>query len=115
MATKQKAVSQYEGKTRVATFASIAVAAELTGAQRAHIGKVANGIRNTASGYVWRNAKGTSKKDQVVLMNDGSVVATFPSIEALSLVTGTSVKEISTRITRKSGLSFGKYRAALVG
>lgn len=79
-------------------FGSIAVASDLTGAERAHISKVAKGIRGSAGGLGWsyytRGGLTTRMGVQVVDKTTGDVVASFVDVETASIITGISYNRL---------------------
>jgi len=101
MSTRNKAVAQYEGKTLLAKYSSISYAAYLTETQPAHIGKVANGLRNTAGGYVWNftgSTKRLSKNVPGVLQIDNDtddIVAVYRDVDTASNLSGFSSTKIN--------------------
>ncbi len=115
MSTRNKAVAQYEGKTLLAKYPSIANAAFLTETQPAHIGKVASGLRNTAGGYVWNftgSTKRLSKNVPGILQIDNEtddVVAVYRDVDTASTLSGLSVAKI-TRVLSGAGKTVSGYR-----
>lgn len=91
MNTKQ--VAQYVGNKMVARYFSITDAATLTSTQRAHIGKVCNGIRKTAGGSTWKYTRINGSKLPVgsVIQYDvttGDAVAVFANLNTASEILG---------------------------
>lgn len=94
MSNKNVPVAQYEGGTLLAKYPSITDASALTGTQRAHIGKVASGIRKTAGGFAWKSMKNftgrLSPRNAGITQMDrsGNVLAVYANVGAASRVTG---------------------------
>jgi len=108
MSNRNKSVAQYEGKTLLAKYTSIANAAFLTEAQPAHIGKVANGLRNSAGGYGWKftnNSNRLSKNVPGILQIDtdtDEVVAVYRDVDTAATLSGLSATKINRVLTGSS-------------
>ena len=110
MTKKVIPVAQYDGKSLVAKYASISVASTMNGVQNAHIGKVANGLRNTAGGFVWKslnNFNGTLSPRCVGIVQtdrDGNILAAYADLATAANLTGISESKISAVLlgTRRS-------------
>ncbi|MDH5766619.1 MAG: hypothetical protein OEZ38_11445 [Gammaproteobacteria bacterium] len=93
-------VAQYDGKTLVAKYRNITLAAEMSGAQPAHIGKVTNGVRNTAGGFHWKtltsfDGKLSNKRTGIVQKDTGgNVLAVYSDLDAAAYMTGISKDKI---------------------
>lgn len=109
MSKKSIAVSQYEGKKLVAKYRSIAEAASLTGVQPAHIGKVANGLRNTAGGFNWKSMKTFSSKmkNGVTQTDSKGVLAVYADADIAARYTGVRASAISKALSGKSRTAGG--------
>lgn len=110
---QKKVVSQYSGKTLLARYSSIAVAADFVGAQPAHIGKVAAGKRNSAGGFQWKYSntisdKLTRSRKGITQFNDaGDIVAVYESVETAAKITGMTAKRIAKALGSKTGKAGG--------
>lgn len=104
MSTKTP-VAQYEGKTLLAKYSTIATASTLNGIQPAHIGKVANGLRNTAGGFSWKslsrfNGKLSPKHTGLVQSDlEGNVLAVYADVDTAAALTGINAKTISSVVS----------------
>lgn len=107
-------VAMYEGKTLVAKYTSIAYAAEMTGTQPAHIGKVANGLRESAGGYGWKSLKTFGSKLSpkrpgiAQCTKDGDVIAVYADADTASSLTGIKTNQIND-VVKGSKSSAGGY------
>lgn len=112
---KSKVVSQYNGTHLIAKYSTVALASELNDVQPSHVGKVANGLRNTAGGFRWRFPKtvnlsrGLSSVNRGIGQIDvetGEIVAVYESIDMASTITGfrrASINNSTTKLGRSAG------------
>lgn len=85
MKNKTVSVTQYAKGKAIATYASMALAAKLTGARANHISEVASGNRNTAGGYGWKRGALVNKKAATVTASTptGESVAVLTTLDAI--------------------------------
>jgi DNA endonuclease I-HmuI-like, NUMOD-like domain len=109
MSNRNIAVSQYNGKKLVAKYRSITEAAEMTGVQPAHIGKVANGIRNTAGGFSWKSTKTFSPKmkNGVTQSDSTGAIAVYADLDLASSFSGVTRKSIDKVLSGKGKMAGG--------
>jgi len=110
MSNRNVAVSQYEGKTLVAKYRSISEAANTTGVQPAHIGKVTNGIRKSAGGFSWKSLNSFSgkMKSGVTQSDSSGILAVYASPDLAAKFTGVRLSAIN-KVLSGSGKSAGGY------
>jgi len=92
-------VTQYLNGKLVASYASMRVAAELSGARANHISEVANGVRKTTGGFSWK--RGAVRKGAIAAISKGTVVATFNNIEAVGNATNVRTSYVLEALSGK--------------
>jgi len=92
----------------LAKYASLTEAAYWSEAQVAHIGKVANGKRKTAGGFIWKNVGKTALTPFTTRTvgvrqtdEDGNIVAVYATPEIAATMTSISAKRITKAMTSK--------------
>jgi hypothetical protein len=112
--SKRVPIAQFSGSRLVAKYPSITEASLITSTQKAHIGKVANGLRKSAGGYQWKHLKNFTNRLSprnagiAQLSKDGSVLAVFADVATASALTGVSEARI-TKVVLGSGRVAGGY------
>ena len=113
--TKNVQIAQFNKNGELlAKYASITEAAYWSDAQVAHIGKVANGKRKTAGGFIWKTAPAalspltTSTKGVRQTDAAGKLVAVYATPEIAATMTTISAKRITAAV--KSGRLMSEYR-----
>lgn len=104
---KKVKIAQFDKSGKIiARYMSLSEASTRTGVQVAHIGKVANGKRLSAGGFVWKHVTGNMDKLNRTTRGirqttkDGITVAIFSDADtAASMVKGVTAKRIITAIT----------------
>jgi len=112
---KNVQIAQYNKNGELlAKYASITEAAYWSETQVAHIGKVANGKRKTAGGFIWKNAPAalsplTAREVGIRQTDtDGNLVAVYATPEFAATMTDISAKRITAAV--KSGRMVSDYR-----
>ena len=112
---KNVQIAQYnKNGDLLAKYASITEAAYWSDTQVAHIGKVANGKRKTAGGFIWKAAPAAlsplTARDLGVRQTDadGKLVAVYSTPEFAETMTEISAKRITAAV--KSGRLMSEYR-----
>lgn len=82
---KTKTVTQYANGRAIASYASMSLAARLSGTDLSNLSKTVRGRRRTAGGYNWKQGQNVSKRNVRITASvpTGETVATFANIDVI--------------------------------
>ena len=103
---KTKTVTQYAKGRAIASYASMSLAARLSGTDLSNLSKTVRGRRNTAGGYNWKQGQNVAKRGAIVTAYapTGEAMATFANLDIVRNETTVRFEQVAAVIsgTRKS-------------